>query len=176
MVIELKNETQHNMADSASTSSDVDVEVEESVADSSDEPEEEEEEGTGDEPTENYVMAEGEGTEYGELQPLQLEVEEEEGEGVGEEEVAEEQEPKGEIDLQELGDVLKVEAEVLSLLQQQFPHVLSNVKQVLDEKTGLVAQYEFTVSQFSENLSNADQTLRKSIASINYIFMLVCSN
>ena len=170
-----------NMADSVSTSSGVeDVDVEEIGSDeegSSDEQEDIEEE-----PTQNYNLEGDEGTEDGdELQPLQLEEEEgnEEEEEGNEGEDGEEKEEVGEgIDLQGLSEVLRVEVDVLNSLvrvDQRFPHVLAHVERLLNEKTGILDQYESTLRQFSESLASADQTLRELLAFL-VTFMLVCSN
>lgn len=155
------------MADSVSTSSGVeDVDVEEIGSDeegSSDEQEDIEEE-----PTQNYNLEGDEGTEDSdELQPLQLEEEEEEEEG-NEGEDGEEKEEVGEgIDLQGLSDVLRVEVDVLKSLvrvDQRFPHVLTHLERLLNEKTGILDQYESTLRQFSESLASADQNLRELLA------------
>ena len=150
------------MADSVSTSSGVeDIDVEKIGSD--------DEEGASykqeyieEEPTQDYNLeAVIEGAEDGnELQPLQLE-EEEGSEGEDEEE---QEEVGEEIDLQALGEALRVDIDVLQSLlgvNQYFPHVLANVEQILNEKSEEVAQYASTLQKFSDNLANAERTMRE---------------
>lgn len=152
------------MADSVSTSSGVeDVDVEE-LGSEDEEGSSDEQEVIEEEPTENYHLEVGEGTD--ELQPLQLEEEEEEG-NEGEDEEEQEEGVGGGIDLQGLSDVLRVEVDVLKSLlgvDQRFPNVLAHVERLLNEKTGLMDQYELTLRQFSENLAGASTTLRELLA------------
>ncbi len=164
------------MADSVNTSSGIEeVDVEKICSDDEKGPSYEQEE----ESTQNYNL---EGTEDGdELQHLQLEEEdedeEEEEEGSEGEDEEEQEEAGEEINLQMLGEELRVDVDVLKSLlgvDQHFPDVLANLERVLNEKSGLVTEYARTLQQFSDNLTNAERT-NSELLFISP-FMLVCSN
>ena len=147
------------MADSVSTSSGVDDIDVEKIGSDDEEGASYKQEYIEEGPTQAYNL---EGAEDGnELQPLQLEEEEEE-ESEGEDE--EEQEEVGEgIDLQALGEVLRVDVDVLLGVNQYFPHVLANLEQILNEKSREVTEYESIMQKFSDNLTNAEQTRRELV-------------
>ena len=146
------------MADSVSTSSGVDDIDVEKIGSDDEEGASYKQEYIEEGPTQAYNL---EGAEDGnELQPLQLEEEEEEEEESEEDE--EEQEEVGEgIDLQALGEALRVDIDVLLGVNQYFPRVLANLEQVLNEKSREVTEYESIMQKFSDNLTNAEQTRRE---------------
>lgn len=162
------------MADSVSTSSGVDDIDVEKIGSDDEEGASYKQEYIEEGPTQAYIL---EGAEDGnELQPLQLEEEEEE-ESEGEDE--EEQEEVGEgIDLQALGEALRVDIDVLLGVNQYFPRVLANLEQVLNEKSREVTEYESIMQKFSDNLTNAEQTRRELFFVLFFLgtFVLVCSN
>ena len=86
----------------------------------------------------------------------------------------ESQESEGMVDIQGLSIVLGIEHEVLESLataDERFSQVMSKCIQALNKKTDSLDQYEQTVKQFSENLSNADVVLRKLLALCKYVCM-----
>lgn len=123
--------------------------------------EEEEEDGYGEDGTEEVDVEEEE------VDELRVEDHEVEGEEVHvqEHEKAPE-EAAVQVDVQGLSDILGVDVEVLRSLasaDQRFTEVLNHCVEALNEKTDVIDQYETTVHQFSEDLSTADQTLRKLV-------------
>ena len=141
------------------------MDVEEIVSDeacSADEVDiEEEEDGCGEDGTEEVDVEEGE---VDELRTEDYEVERERVQVQEDEKTPEE--AAGQVDVQGLSDILGVDAEVLKSLasaDQRFTDVLNHCVEALNEKTDVIDQYEATVHQFSEDLSTADQTLRKLV-------------
>lgn len=133
--------------------------------DSVNEPEAEEDE----EEAEDVHVVEG-GEEEEEVEAVELEEDEEEEEEEEEGVQVHEQALGEELDLHGLNQLLGIELEVLESLansDQRFSHVMSVFIQLLNRKTDLIEEYEATVHQFSENLSTADQALRKLPLSTN---------
>ena len=89
----------------------------------------------------------------------------------------ESQESEGMVDIQGLSIVLGIEHEVLESLataDERFSQVMSKCIQALNKKTDSLDQYEQTVKQFSENLSNADVVLRKLLTLCMYVCTYIC--